>query len=66
MVEDSNRFFKKMKELKPYLVEFNENSTIKNKIYVPYYKISCENSWLIMVITHNKYIFLQITIFIRL
>ena len=35
VVEDHKKFLNKIKELRAYLVKFNEDSAIKNKIYLP-------------------------------
>ena len=35
VIEDHKRFLNKMEELKPYLVKFNEDGIIKDKIYLP-------------------------------
>lgn len=43
IVEDCIKFFKKMQELKPYMVEFNQNCTMKPKVYSPNYVIEGEN-----------------------
>lgn len=40
MVEDQKRFLKKMKKLKSYMVEFNENGIIKDKKYLLNYIVS--------------------------
>lgn len=34
MVKDRNSFLTRMKDLKPYIVEFEENNAIKPKIYL--------------------------------
>lgn len=34
IVEDCKNFLKKIKELKPYMIEFEEDSLIKPKIYL--------------------------------
>lgn len=46
-----------MKRLKQYIVEFEENSTIKDKIYLSDYIVYSNNCYLIIVIIYNKYIF---------
>lgn len=43
MIEDYKRFLNKMKDLKLYLVEFNEYDTIKNKTYLLNYVIEGKN-----------------------
>ena len=35
VVEDYKRFLNKMEDLKPYMVELNEDDTIKDKTYPP-------------------------------
>lgn len=35
VVEDRANFLKKMEELKPFLVEFHEDGTMKSKVYLP-------------------------------
>lgn len=34
VVKDCERFFKTIEELKPYMVEFNEDGTMKGKEYL--------------------------------
>lgn len=46
-----------MKEFKPYLVKFDENDKIKNKIYLPNCIVSGEDCQPIIIITYYKYIF---------
>lgn len=47
----------RIEDLKPYIIEFEEDNKIKPKIYSSNYTTG-ENNWqLINVITHNKYIF---------
>ena len=54
VVEDCKVFLNKMKELKPYIVEFDEDGAIKPKVY----SLDCVvggNDWRsIIVITHNE------------
>lgn len=46
-----------MEELKLYIIEFEEKNTMKPKIYPSNYVVK-NNDWqLIIVITHNEYIF---------
>lgn len=50
-------FLNKIKELKPYIVKFAENSAIKPKVYLLDYAVR-NNYWqLIIVITYDKYTF---------
>ena len=57
MVEDWNRFLTKIKELKPYMVEFNKNGAIKAQDYLVNCAVRREKRYPIIVITHNKYTF---------
>lgn len=43
VVEDCLNFLKKIKKLKLYIVEFNENGTMKPKVYPPDYVIEDKN-----------------------
>ena len=56
-MEDCKNFLQRMEKLKPYMVEFEENSVIKKKIYpsdcVIYGSICCP----IIVITYDECIF---------
>ena len=54
IVEDCINFLRRMKELKPYMVEFDENGAIKPKVYPSDCTVGGENRRLIIVITHNK------------
>lgn len=57
IVEEWKNFIRKIKKLKPYMIEFKENSAINNKIY-PFDYIVYNNDYCpIIIITHNKYIF---------
>ena len=57
VVKDCKRFLKTMEELQLYMVEFNEDGTMKNKEYL----LNCivgRGIWrLIIVITHDKCMF---------
>ena len=46
-----------MKELKPYIVEFNKSGTIKPKVYLVDYIERGNNRQSDIVITHDEYIF---------
>lgn len=50
VVEDCKRFLNKMRELKPYLVGFDKNDKIKDKV-------DGKDHWLVIIITHNECIF---------
>lgn len=49
-----------IEELKPYIVKFNKNVTIKPKIYPLDCTIKNKNQWLIIIITYDKCIFFAI------
>lgn len=57
IIEDHDRFLNKIKELKLYLVKFDENDKIKDKIYSSDYGIGDKNCQPVIVITHNECIF---------
>ena len=54
MVEDRNRFLTRMEELKPYMVEFEENSAMKPKIYPSDCVVGGEDCRPIIVITYDE------------
>ena len=54
VIEDCNNFLKKMKELKPYMVEFEEDSAMKAKTYPSNCKVRGPNQSPIVVITHDE------------
>lgn len=47
-----------MEELKPYLVEFNKNSIMKNKTYSSDCAVGVEDCQSVIIIIYNEYIFL--------
>lgn len=51
--------------MKPYIIEFEEDGTMKPKIYSDDYIIEDLNQQLVIIITYDKYIFLQIMVFDR-
>lgn len=51
------RFLNKIEELKPYLVKFNKDGIMKNKMYPSNYRVKDENCWPVFIIIHNDYIF---------
>ena len=53
MVENRERCLKKMEELKPYMVEFNEDGTMKDKEYPFDCAVGGEVRRPIIVITHD-------------
>lgn len=57
IVEVYTNFLKEIKKLKPYMVDFFEDNVMKPKVYSFNYKVKNENSWLIIVITYDEYIF---------
>ena len=56
IIENHKNSLQKMEELKPYIVEFEENGIMKLKIYPSYCAIGGNNWWPIIVITHDEYI----------
>ena len=58
MVEDSKRFLNKRKELKLYLIGFNEDGTIKAKTYPPDFIVGNEDCQTIIKTTYNECNFL--------
>lgn len=46
-----------MKELKPYIIEFNKNDAIKPKVYLSDCVVEGNNQRLVIVITHKQYKF---------
>lgn len=57
IVENYKIFLKKIEELKPYIIEFEENSIMKSKIYPPNCAIRGDNCCPIIMINYNKCIF---------
>ena len=57
LVEDQNHFLIQMEELKLYMVEFNEDSTMKAKDYPVNCAVGEEERHPIIVITHDEYTF---------
>ena len=58
MIEDCKRFLNKIEDLKPYLVEFNEDDTMNDKTYPPDYTVGVEDRRPVIIITHDECIFL--------
>ena len=54
VVEDRKNFLKKMEELKPYMIEFEEDGTIKAKTYPSDCVVGGPNRRPIVVITHDE------------
>ena len=54
IIEDRKKFFEKMEELKPYLVEFNEDGTIKEKNYLANCTVGDSNRRPVIVIIYNE------------
>lgn len=55
IIKDCKNFLTKMKYLKSYMVNLEENSAIKNKINFSDYAVHSLNCQSILIITHNKY-----------
>lgn len=58
MMKNWNCFLTKIEKLKSFIIKFNKNSAIKAKDYPIDYAVKNEERRPIIVITHNKYIFL--------
>lgn len=54
VIQDCENFLKVMKELEPYLVEFNEDGRMKNKEYPLDCAIKGAHRRLVIVITHDE------------
>lgn len=57
MVEDHKKFLNTIKNLEPYLVEFEKKGLIKTKKYLDDYTLGENKRRLIIVINHNEYTF---------
>lgn len=57
VVEDQKKFLHKVEELKPYLVEFNEDGIMKEKIYSVDCTVGDSDCRPVIVITYDEYIF---------
>ena len=57
VMEDCKNFLQKMEELKPYIVEFEENGAIKPKIYLSNCAVRGNHWRPIITITHDECIF---------
>lgn len=54
VVEDQRVFLKKMDELRPYMVEFEEDGKMKDKIYPSDCKVNGTECRPVIVITHDE------------
>lgn len=54
VVEDRNNFLSRMEDLKPYMVEFKENGTMKEKKYPLDCAVGGQNRRPVIVITHDE------------
>lgn len=57
MVEDCQKFLKIMKNLKLYLIKFEEDRSMKTKNYLDNCTIGNNICQLVIIITYDKYIF---------
>lgn len=57
VVKDCKIFFNKIEKHKPYLVEFNENSKIKDKIYLSNCAVDNKHCRSVIIMTYNEYTF---------
>lgn len=58
MIKDCANFLKKIEKLKPFLIEFNEDSTMRSKMYFSNCIVRNEDSQPIIMITYDKFKFL--------
>lgn len=54
VIKDRASFLKRMEELKPYMVEFNQDRVMKPKVYPFDCAVGGENRRPVVVITHNE------------
>ncbi len=54
VVEDRKNFLPKMEELKPYIVEFDENGAMKPKVYLADCAVGGNNRRPVIVIAHDE------------
>lgn len=59
-------FLKRLKKLKPYLVDFNKDNTMKKKDYLANCTISDSDCQPVIMIIYDKYIFLSKIRLVRL
>lgn len=57
VVENRVNFLKVMEDLKPYMVEFEEDGTMKPKVYPDDCVVEGLNQRLVIVITYDEYTF---------
>lgn len=57
MIEDHANFLKVIKDLKSYMVKFEEDKTIKPKVYINNFMVKCLNQLFVIAIIYNEYIF---------
>lgn len=57
MIKNLNNFLTKIKDLKLYIVQFEENNQMKLKIYPSYYIVGRSDWQSIIIITLDKYTF---------
>lgn len=57
MIEDYKKFLSRIKDLKPYLIEFNKDGSIKIKEYPNNYAMERDICWPVIVIIHDECIF---------
>ena len=54
VIKDRKRFLKMMKELKPYLVEFDKDGGMLPKVYPPNCEVGEETRRPVIMITHDE------------
>ena len=57
IIKDYKNFSKKFEKLKLYMIEFEKDDVIKEKIYLFDYIVKGEKQWPIIIIIYNKYLF---------
>lgn len=65
VIENCEQFLTRMKEMEPYLVEFREDGTMKEKDYLLDCAVGGENCRPIIVITYDDVHFPQMIVFER-
>lgn len=56
IVKNCKNIFRKIEELKPYVIEFKKEGIMKSKTYFFNCKVRSDDHQPINIITHNKYI----------
>ena len=54
IVKNHANFLRRMEEIKPYIVEFDQDGAMKPKVYFFDYAVGRQNRWFVIIITYNK------------